>query len=107
MANKIIDDVVYFLERDSDGKYEIQAEHLLSDLSNTVPSVGDRITLTINGDGATSTMEVVGRHLISHLDRASDCEWTAWFLIVQGLDPREADDLFELVSEHFSQYIQG
>lgn len=107
MANKIIDDVVYLLERQSDGKYEIQGAHSLSDLNNTVPSVGDRITLTIDVDGATSVMKVVSRHLISHLDRASDCEWTAWFLVVQGLDPREADDLFELVSEHFRQYIQA
>ncbi|WP_434729491.1 hypothetical protein [Rhizobium binae] len=102
----VIDETVYLLERNSDGKYDIQGAHSLSDLNNTVPSVGDRITLTIDGDGPTSVMEVVSRHLVRHLDRASNSEWTAWFLMVQGVDQREADELFEVVSEHFSRFVR-
>ncbi|MDQ0558289.1 hypothetical protein QO004_000062 [Rhizobium mesoamericanum] len=96
----IIDDTVYLLERDSDGKYEIQGEHALADLSNNVPSVGDRITLTIDDDGPTSIMEVVSRYLVRHLDRPSNSEWTAWFLIVQAIDLQEADDLFDVINEN-------
>ncbi|MGO8645166.1 hypothetical protein ACC810_30620 [Rhizobium ruizarguesonis] len=103
---KIIDELVYFLERQGDGKYQIEGEHLLADLGNTVPGFGDRITLTIH-DVGISIMEVVGRHFVRHFDEASDSEWIAWFIIVQAVDLQEADDLFDVVNENYRQYIQG
>ncbi|MGO7898930.1 hypothetical protein ACC719_15825 [Rhizobium ruizarguesonis] len=103
---KTIDDLVYFLERQADGKYQIECEHGLTDLGNTVPGFGDRITLTIH-DAGISIMEVVGRHFVRHYDEASDSEWIAWFIIVQSIDLPEADDLFDVISENYSRYIQG
>ncbi|MDI5926468.1 hypothetical protein QBK93_17465 [Rhizobium leguminosarum] len=103
---KIIDDLVYFLERQDDGKYQIEGEHLLADLGNIIPEIGDLITLTIH-DVGISIMEVVGRHFVRHFDEASDSEWIAWFIIVQSVDMQEADDLFDAISENYSQYIQG
>ncbi|MGZ2404852.1 hypothetical protein [Rhizobium ruizarguesonis] len=103
---KIIDDLVYFLERQADGKYQIEGEHFLADLGNTIPAIGDRITLTIH-DVGISIMEVVGRHFVRHFDEASDSEWIAWFIIVQSVDMQEADDLFDAISENYSRYIQG
>lgn len=106
MPKKIIDDLVYFLERHDDGKYEIEGEHLLSDLGNTVPCVGDRVTMTIH-DVGISNMQVVGRHFVRHLDEASDSEWIAWFVIVQSVDLQEADDLFDVINENYGRYIRG
>ncbi|TAZ76551.1 hypothetical protein [Rhizobium ruizarguesonis] len=103
---KIIDELVYFLERQADGKYQLEGEHGLTDLGHTVPGFGDRITLTIH-DAGISIMEVVGRHFVRHYDEASDSEWIAWFIIVQAVDLPEADDLFDVISENYSRFIQG
>ncbi|XKM39566.1 hypothetical protein A4U53_025755 [Rhizobium ruizarguesonis] len=94
------------MERQADGKYQIEGEHLFADLGNTVPGFGDRITLTIH-DVGISIMEVVGRHFVRHYDEASDSEWIAWFIIVQVVDLPEADDLFDVVNENYRQYIKG
>lgn len=101
-----IDDAVYLVERNSDGALEIQGSHLLSDLSNTVPNVGDRITLSIQGVGATSIMQVQSRHFVRHLDEESKAEWSAWFLIVEAIDRHEDDELIELVSREFVDYVR-
>ncbi|MBB2832386.1 UNVERIFIED_ORG: hypothetical protein GGD51_002515 [Rhizobium esperanzae] len=103
---KIIDELVYFLERQEDGKYQIEGEHGLSDLGNTVPSIGDRITLTIHEVGI-SIMEVVGRHFVRHYDEASDSEWIAWFIIVKSVDLQEADDLFDVINENYRQFVKA
>jgi hypothetical protein len=104
--HQIIDDCVYLVKRDSDGRLEVEGEHLLPDLGNTVPIVGDRIVLTMDEHGSSSVMEVVSRHLVRHMDRASDTEWTAWFLMVREIEQHEGDELFELVSEHFDKYVR-
>jgi hypothetical protein len=101
----IVDDLVYFLERQKDGRFQIEGEHRLADLHNNVPGFGDRITLAIDGVG-TSIMEVVGRYFVRHLDEASDSEWIAWFIIVQSVDLQEADDLLEAVSEHYAKFVR-
>ncbi|EJT05686.1 hypothetical protein [Rhizobium sp. CCGE 510] len=103
---KIIDDLVYFLERQDDGKYQIEGEHLLADLSNTIPGIGDRITLTIH-DVGISTVDVIGRHFVRHLDEASDSEWIAWFIIVKSVDLQEADDLFDVINENYCRFVKA
>lgn len=103
---KIIDDIVYFLERQNDGKYHIEGEHGLTDLGNTIPGFGDRVTLTVHDVGISIT-EVVGRHFVRHYDEASDSEWIAWFIIVQSVDLQEADDLFDVINENYSQFVKS
>jgi len=96
-AKTIIDDLVYFLRRDA-GEYHFEGSDSLTNLSNTVPAIGDRITLTRENLGGT-TMEVVGRHYVRHLNEASDTEWAAWFIIVGSL---ELDgNLFDAICENF------
>jgi len=101
----IVDDQVYFLVRQKNGKFEIESQYLLADLNNTVPGFGDRMALTIHDTGF-SMMEVVGRYFVRHLDEASDTEWIAWHVIVQPIDLQEADDLFEAISENYSKYVK-
>ncbi|GLR49743.1 hypothetical protein KYK30_14365 [Shinella yambaruensis] len=102
----IVDDMVYFLERQEDGKFHIEGEYALSDLRNTVPGFGDRITLTIDGVG-TSIAEVVGRYFVRHIEEASDSEWIAWFIIVQSIEPQEADDLFDVISVRYTNFVRA
>ncbi len=98
VAPTIVDELVYFLRRQDDGKYELEGSEGLSNLSNTVPVIGDNITLTREGLGG-STMRVVGRHYVRHLNEATDTEWAAWFIIVESL---ELDgDLLAAISENF------
>lgn len=97
---------MYSLERQDDGKYHIEGEHVLADLGNAIPGIGDRITLTIH-DVGISTMDVIGRHFVRHLDEASDSEWIAWFVIVLSVDLQEADDLFDVINENYPHFIQG
>jgi len=102
-VQNVIDDLIYFVVRNADGKFEIEGEHLLSDLGNNLPVAGDRITLTIHDIGF-STMEVVNRHFVRHLDPASDTEWIAWVVLVRPIDLPESDDLFDLISENCSRF---
>lgn len=102
---QIIAKTVYLIERNSDGGLEIQGEHALSDLGS-VPNVGDRISLTMDEEGATSTMEVVSRHLFRHLDRVAEVEWTAWFLNVEAIDRHEADEIFKVISKEFDDSVR-
>ncbi|WP_187772317.1 hypothetical protein [Agrobacterium sp. B1(2019)] len=105
-STNFVDDVVYFLERQPDGKYEIDAEHLLSDIGGNVPGFGDRIASTIHDTG-WSFMEVVGRYFVRHIDENSNKEWLVWFVIVESVDLPEADDLFDLISETYNRFIKG
>jgi len=103
---KIVDDLVYFLVRQDNGKYEIDAEHLLSDLGGSVPGFGDRVALTIH-DAGSAFMEVVGRYFVRHLDESSGNEWIAWFIIVEPIHLPEADDLFDLISENYDRFVRN
>ncbi|UHS61069.1 hypothetical protein HRR99_05840 [Agrobacterium vaccinii] len=104
-VSEVADDVVYFLERQADGKYDIDAEHSLSDLGGSVPGFGDHIALTIHNIGS-SFMEVVGRYFVRHIDEGSNKEWLVWFVVVEPVKLPEADDLFDLISDTYNRFAK-
>ncbi|WP_150132701.1 hypothetical protein [Neorhizobium sp. SOG26] len=90
----IIDDAVYLLTLQDDGRYHLEGSHLLADLSGIVPAPGDRVTLAIDED-VTSIFEVISRHFVRHLRLASGDEFSAWVLVAQEVDQLEADELLK------------
>lgn len=101
----IVDDVVYFVERQADRKYEIDAEYSLSDLGGSIPDFGDRIALTIHDIGS-SFMEVVGRYFVRHIDEALNKEWLVWFIVVEPVNLPDADDLFDVISDTYNRFAK-
>ncbi|NKM30780.1 hypothetical protein [Rhizobium laguerreae] len=102
----IVDDKVYFIERQENGAYWLDATFSLSDLGGTVPGFGDRYALTIHKSG-TAIAEVVGRYFLRHIDEEAGSEWYAWFIVVQEVDLKEQHDLVRIFSTVYNEDIRG
>lgn len=96
--SELVDDRVYILERYEDGSFHLDAELNLAELAHGVPGFGDRITLSVHGVGI-SVVEVVARYFVRHIDESSGREWTAWFVVVEPVELKEADALFEAIGK--------
>ncbi|MBY4589399.1 hypothetical protein [Rhizobium redzepovicii] len=102
----IVDDKVYFIERQKNGAYWLDATFSLSDLGGTVPGFGDRYALAIHKSG-TAIAEVVGRYFLRHIDEAAGSEWYVWFIVVQQIVLQEQHDLFRIFSTVYKEDIRG
>ncbi|AIC27056.1 hypothetical protein IE4771_CH01939 [Rhizobium etli bv. mimosae str. IE4771] len=102
----IVDDKVYFIQRQKHGSFYLDATFSLSDLGGTVPGFGDRYALAIHKSG-TAIAEVVGRYFLRHIDEKAGNEWYAWFIVVQEVSLREQDDLFRIFSTVYKEDIRG
>ncbi|PDT09767.1 hypothetical protein [Rhizobium sp. M1] len=102
----IVDDKIYFIQRQKHGSFYLDATFSLSDLGGTVPGFGDRYALAIHKSG-TAIAEVVGRYFMRHIDEKTGNEWYAWFIVVQEVSLREQDDLFRIFSTVYKEDIRG
>ncbi|MBX5132543.1 hypothetical protein HJB80_07685 [Rhizobium lentis] len=102
----IVDDKVYFIQRQKHGSFLLDATFSLSDLGGTIPGFGDRYALAIHKKGS-AIAEVVGRYFLRHIDEKAGNEWYAWFIVVQEVSLREQDDLFRIFSTVYKEDIRG
>ncbi|MBB3658483.1 hypothetical protein FHX15_003730 [Rhizobium sp. BK650] len=102
----IVDDKVYFIERQKTGAYWLDATFSLSDLGGTIPGFGDRYALAIRKSG-TAIAEVVGRYFLRHIDDNAGSQWYAWFVVVEAVELKEQDDLFDIFSKVYDEDIRG
>lgn len=102
----IVDDKVYFIERQKNGSYWLVSTFTLSDLGGMVPGFGDRHALSIHESG-TAMAEVVGRYFLRHIDEKSGSEWYAWFIVLETVELTEQDDLFRIFTIVYEEDIRG